>query len=195
MKMVESGAVNTLVPSNWRGDIISTKVLRSSAVIKKGQFEKGVYVHEHHPLLQRGGDEIDFRKYMGVSVKNWKLDWEQLSMLTDNRIDIGHLPAIYGMLANGRADFTFLEFTPSKNMESVHAKGVRLLPVKGVKIQLNDSRHFVVSKQFESSKGYLTLLDKGLIELVKRNEIEAIYQSAGVLLSETKDWKVLNQPW
>lgn len=71
--------------------------------------------------------------------------------------------------------------------------GLTLLPIPEVKVALNDSRHFVVSRGYPQSDEFFTALKNGVVKLRKEDAIVAIYRQAGVIGNpKTKNWRLLN---
>lgn len=190
--MVASGDIDILLTAIWKADIDNKSVLQSKNVVLKNEFEKGIYVYEHHPLLNVASENINLDEYTGITIQSWQYDWKILGELTNNRTNIGHIPALYKMLKRRRADFTLLEFSSLSEMASFDHSGIKLLPVKGVKVLLNDVRRFIVSKKFKHAEHYIHILDKGIQKMHSEGTIKTLYKKAGFFNENTTNWRLLN---
>ncbi|WP_159084244.1 hypothetical protein [Saccharobesus litoralis] len=132
VRMVEQGTVDTHSASIWYSDINQSQLYASEEVLRTGEFEKGIYVHESHPLLILPPDKINLSHYTALSVKAWRHDWAVSQSIAQSVADTGHMPAIFEMLAAKRADFTLLEFSNHTSMDRVQ-NDIRLKILTGLK--------------------------------------------------------------
>lgn len=189
--MVELGKLDTLTTSIWSSDINQERLHSSAAVVRKGEFQKGIYVLDSHPLLSTPIDEIDFSKYIAVTSKNWLYDWQILNELTPNVQALGYLPSLVPIIKSGRADFIINAF-PSDLSFDYTRQGTTLKAIKGLKVIIPDSRHFIATTKSQRALEYIKALNKGLTKLRQQGLIEKTYQASGFFNKKTKDWKVLN---
>lgn len=189
--MVEAGTIDTLTTSIWLSDIDSRTLYTSDEVVKRGQFEKGIYFLEDHPILSLPLSEVDLTQYIAVTKKDWQYDWEIINNLTPKVHDLRHLPSIVLIIKSKRADFMLNSFPSSVTLDYTRQE-VTLKPVRGIKVVIHDSRHFIVSKRSEKGEAYFKILNSGLKKLRTQGAITEIYKASGFINQEAQDWKIIN---
>ncbi|MGJ8692265.1 MAG: hypothetical protein ACSHW0_07270 [Thalassotalea sp.] len=190
--MIKEAKVHTAATSIWSQDIHpDDPVYNTIDVIRKGEFEKGIYVRPEHPLLTLQPQNVDLTTYTGITFKNWVHDWQLILQLSDNKVYDGYLPTLFKMLKNKRADYTLIEF-PSNQHLAVRQQGIDLYPVMGVKVAIPDSRKLVIAKNAKDSAEIFSILNQGLKTMRANNEIYRVYADAGFFNQQTKNWRVIN---
>lgn len=193
LRMVEQGVAHFAAESIWSKDLSGDiDVFKSDAVIRLGEFEKGVYTLKNHPLQGMKPDDITLTLFKGATVKGWHYDWNIISSLTEKLVSAIHIVSVFKMMNIGRADFTLLEF-PSTPTLMFELEGVQLYPLLGVKVTIPDQRHFIVSKRFNNSRQLLDALNRGLRILRERGEVRAMYEASGFISPRAKPWTVINK--
>ena len=134
----------------------------------------------------------DLKKLTAVSTPKWRTDWSTLQSLSLKKLVEEHEWLSQARMVNlGWIDFLLMPFnsTPDKSfmMEKIH-----LVPVKNVAIQLNDSRHFVISAKHLYGKRALKAINLGLSILRKDKRIIRAYTQAGFFIN-TEKIKILNR--
>ena len=190
--MLKLGYVHTLATSVWTNDAVSHNqhFYATIDVLQLGEFEKGIYVHEKHELLNKNAASIELSKYTGISLKSWLHDWKVINSLTPTIIE-AYLPSLFKMMASHRADFTLMEF-PSQSDLSIQQDNIILKPLEGIKVIIPDSRKLVVSKQSANAEQIFTILNNGLQKMRNNGEIYPLYVESGFINHKTKKWTVLN---
>jgi hypothetical protein len=94
------------------------------------------------------------------------------------------------MVANGRADYFIGEF-PGADDLSQYVDGAKFVPVPGLKLVLQGSRHVAVSKWFPHSKQVFDAIQIGLKDMHFRGLIKQGYRAVGFYNPKVEDWKVL----
>lgn len=193
LKMLEQGNLDALTSSLWPFQYESNDVLVSSPSIRKGEFEKGIYVSsKNQSLLQLPTDKIDLKTLTGLTISDWKHDVAVMQSLTQNVVLIEYNPAVFKLLEAKRADFVLLEFAATSTFQICQGEYC-IYPLQGIKVAIYDTRHFVASNTSKQGARYFNLLNSGLKKLRKQGRIREIYEEMGFLNPKVKNWKVINQ--
>lgn len=169
-------------------------VYMSSAVIPRGAFIKGIYTTEKNGIVLNARSLNHLRLLRAVSSTAWKVDWATLQKLGFINVRNVHRESLMFRLVNeGEADFALLEFPHGEDL-GLELDGIRLVPVPGVKLGLDDSRHFMVSRKHPDGAAVFRALEQGLTVLRKQGRIKAFYTDAGFYNPVVADWRLLNPP-
>lgn len=189
IKQVHSGKAVMAGNSIWQGLLEDKDLLYvSEPIIENGEFEAGLYTVANNKKILAAKDINDIRKFTAVSSNAWIVDWQTLNALKVNSlINTVKWTSMVGMVEKGRADFLLAPFHPSADLSFV-AEGVRLVAVPGLKIGLQGSRHFAVSKRNPDGKRIIEGLNKGIIELKKKGLIEKAYSDSGFFNQQVEEW-------
>lgn len=174
----QAGTTDVCAESVWEEDSDFEHTLLSGPVIKRGDFKKGIFTIPGHPLQQTSAAKIDLRDYTGITLRNWHLDWELIQRLTTKVMNAGPQYTLYRMMAAGRADFTIMELS-SSNLEGFTYDGITIVPVEGVYVVFDTSRHFLISAKSPHARTLLTAIDKGLAKLHAADKVMPSYEAAG----------------
>lgn len=194
LQMLGTGSALLSGTTVWREDL---NLHRDSywitePVISRGMFEVGVYVPPESPLL--GLQELPLNQLSAVSSRNWPVDWRTLNNMGLKKVEDGEKwYSMVKMVMAGRADFLLAPFQPSDDM-SLNVKGLTLLPVPGVKVRLEGSRHFVVSKDHPLGAQVFAELEVGRKKLIARGDIQRAYKESGTFHQAVEGWTLLNTP-
>ncbi|WP_320175811.1 hypothetical protein [Maridesulfovibrio sp.] len=169
------------------------KIYVSDPVIEDGEFEKGIFcLPGNHKVLNVRTIE-DLKKagkpLIGI---HWSNECQTLNDMGINEIEKGPTKdCLFRMLKAGRADWIPLGFHNSKDL-SVTRHGITLVPVKGIKFSLTESRHFIVSKQHPEGEKVFNALQIGIKKMRQDGLIKKMLTQGGFYCKATKDWKILN---
>jgi hypothetical protein len=94
------------------------------------------------------------------------------------------------MVAAGRADFVLAPFSSAPDL-SLHAEGLTLLPLPGVKVGLSGSRHFVLAAQHPAFAAFGRRLDEGIQRLHADGRLRQAYQDSGFFSPAVRQWRRL----
>ncbi|NHW17285.1 hypothetical protein, partial [Escherichia coli] len=75
----------------------------------------------------------------------WLVDWRNLKRLGIQAQHVTNWELMPKMVAAGRADFLLAPFQATPDL-SLQVGNVRLLPIPGVKIGMQGTRHYLISK-------------------------------------------------
>ncbi|NDV27282.1 hypothetical protein [Desulfovibrio sp. JC010] len=169
------------------------KIYISDPVLEDGQFEKGIFClpGNHKVLNSRSLDDLKKAGKPLVGI-HWSNESDTLAGLGIKEMEKGPtMDCIFRMINAGRADWVPLGFHNSKDL-SVQRDGITLVPVKGIKIALTESRHFIVSKGHPDGKRIFEALQKGIKIMRENGLITQLLTQGGFHCRATKDWKIIN---
>lgn len=164
--------------------------LISSAIIEKGEYKVGLYTHPEHPGLANPSN------LSGLSATTHRLWTTDISTLNELKIDSIHFSNNYElmlkMVYSGRADLILSSFKNSKNMDLIF-RNIRLTPIKGVQVALNDSRHWLFLNRYDTTsiKAHAAL-EAGIEEFRQQGRIRRAFTQSGLFNPQTADWPILN---
>lgn len=184
------GTVSIMVDLPWGDFAAHEDLYRSDAVLRVGDFVKGVYTRPDHARLLKVQTLEELREYKAVSSETWVYDWAALQRMEVEAISVSRYELMGRMVERGRADFLVGEF-PGAGDLSQYINGVRFIPVPGIKIALPGSRHVAVSKRAPHAKEIFDALQVGLKILREKGLIKKGYQAVGFLNPFIEDWKPL----
>lgn len=192
IQMVKNGEVVLFAHDLPVGDFEET-VFMTIPIIPPRRFEKGIYTIPAHTELLNIKTLEELRNFTAVSSRSWVADWEILeNMQLKKLFDTVKYQNMLDMVANERVDFAVLDFPNNEDLNQTLSDGKILTPVPGVKIVLNVSRHFMVSRKHPDGQLVFEALQKGLKILEERGEIERALTECGFYHEKVKDWKILN---
>ncbi|SDL32857.1 hypothetical protein SAMN05660337_2660 [Maridesulfovibrio ferrireducens] len=168
-----------------------SSVYKTSPVVRKGKFQKGLYVKKNSPLLKNATSLELLKKHVPLVGNTWITDIGVLkkagfkTIQTAPRYDL-----LFKMMNKNRADFALLEFPRTNNL-IIQSKNGDLYPIPNTKMIFPYSRHFMVSKKNPQGKQVYEALEKGLKILRKNGTIERALRQSGVINDKVKDWTVI----
>lgn len=188
--LVESGLVDLAAESVWLDRIDLSKVHASEAILDHGEFEKRLYTVAGHEMHTLNPDELDIRAYLGLILRTWEHDWYTLTQLSHDVSTALDLDAMFRMISKGRADFTLLE-SHRHGRDYFKRDGVTLLPVDGVYVVLDGTRHLVMSRASPHGRWLQGMLNPGIKQLKASGRTTEIYAQSGFLSSSKQGLKKL----
>lgn len=192
-KMLENGELLLSFDTYWLSDAnkLSDKVYISSPIVKRGQYMAGIYTSPHNAKVFAITELGDLKQLTAVSTPKWHTDWSTLSALPlKELIREDEWLSQARMVHMQWVDFMLMPFYPSPDGSFV-LEQIKLQLVPGLAVLLDDSRHFVISKQHPQGKQAYIALNKGLALLEQQGRIEQLYSQAGFFIDQKK-YKVLN---
>ncbi|MBU2705109.1 hypothetical protein KCM76_03900 [Zooshikella marina] len=187
---VKSGRAIISAETVWDQEI-TEEFHVSKLIIPSNKFVKGVYVRSGDNRLNNVRNIDDLRKFRGVMVKNWIIDWYTMENMNLTMFPVNSIESLYYMIETERADYTLLEFNQAAH-QARRVKHIQLQIVPGIKIRLEGERFFVVSKKAKYHDLVFSFLQQGLDVLQKNGEIHRAYQESGFFNPVMKDWILLN---
>ena len=179
--------------SFWLNDAnhISKDVYVSNSVIRKGEYNAGIYTSPNNKKVLDIKNLNDLKSFTAVSTPNWKTDWQTLSALPLKRlIREDDWINMASMVSAQQVDLFLMPFHSSDD-GSFHLRDIHLKPVKNIAIELHDSRHFIISKKHPLGYKAYRAINIGLQQLRKQKTITRAYKEAGFFIDKSQ-FKVLN---
>lgn len=189
-ELISSGALV------WYSDVLNLPDLFhiTQPVIDEGEFVVGLYTSPENQKALAAKTLEDLRQLRAVSSIQWYAD-----VATLKNLDIHHLYFttdwihMVRMVSAGRADFTLAPFQPSAGMKIV-LDDMELIPIEGIKVAINGTRHWPVSRRHPRGQEYYEALQKGITLMKERGIIQQAYEESGFFHPEVDDWRLLNPP-
>jgi hypothetical protein len=189
-EMIYEGLADIAGTTQWDfyKEKFSANCLFSSTVIPDGFFEKGLYTTKEKSESIRIGSNKDISKYTFALNKNWVVDWKTLSDLHPKTIyDTPTRETMFSMVFHGRADITLQGFSANPDL-SIEENGMRLYPIKGAKVVLNGTRHFMINK---NNRELYEAIERGLKIMKNDASLMTILKQSGFYNASTESWKIL----
>ncbi|MFC3121371.1 hypothetical protein [Agaribacter flavus] len=195
LRDTNDGRYHTIAESIWSASLDNYHALHvTQDVVRFGEFEKGVYTSDQHPLQQaKHNTDIDLKQYTSVTFRHWEHDYNILRQISGQVLTTIKFDSLLKMLHAQRADFSIIEFPIEDSLQFTFA-GVTTLPIQGIKVKMYDSRVFVISKKTQNSDTIFNALNRGLSIMRKEKRIAPHYIRQGLINHRVKDWKVINSP-
>ena len=197
LREVELGRATLPSQTVWQVDVDEDSVFVSDAIIQDGEFVKGFYTRIdkrkviEQKLLENNNKQITalqtLRGYRVISSESWVVDWATIQKMKFDALSTNTLGSMCKMIDRGRAELLLGEFKNTANL-NWRCEGVSLVPVRGIKIGLIGSRHFVVSKNYPNSEKIYQALQKGVQQLRRNGEIQDAFVQSGFYNKAVKDW-------
>ena len=185
-----NGTVHMTSETLWQRDIDKSAFYISDEIIRSGEFEQGFYVHPDNEKILQIKSPLALKEFKAVGQKNWVLDWDILTSLELKFLySTSRLNNKYNMVGHGRVDFMLWTFSKEPDMSQT-VDGIRLIPIPGIKVGMNDSRHFVISKKAEGSKQVYAALQEGIKLLRAQGTITKGFKESGFFHPKATDWIV-----
>jgi len=192
-KMLQLGRLLISFDSYWLQDAqaLGDDVYISQPVIRKGEYIAGIYTSPENKNVLSIKELVDLEKLTAVSTPKWRTDWQTLQSLPLKKlVKEDEWLSMARMVDLQWIDFLLMPFNSTKDQSFIMEK-ITLVPVKNIGIQLNDSRHFVISIKHPKGAEAIKAINIGLRILRERNAISSAYKQAGFFLDESKI-KILN---
>ncbi|MFL5332931.1 MAG: hypothetical protein ACJ8H8_07065 [Geminicoccaceae bacterium] len=168
-------------------------LLRSSPVIRAGEWQVGLYTTENRSDVLAVTTLEQVRGLTAAAPRSWVEDWRALSSIgLKELIDVQNNDGIFPMIQAGRADFTLFTFStePDFGWRPTYSPR-RILPIRGFKVALPGSRHFAIARTTVDAQGLLRQLDVGLTRLRDQGAIDKVFERSGVFERRVADWQLV----
>ncbi|WP_286235217.1 hypothetical protein [Thalassotalea sediminis] len=193
-KMIQQGKLLISFDSYWLSDALALQenVYISKPVIKRGEYVAGIYTSPKNKAVLSIRTLEDLKRFTATSTPKWRTDWKTLQDLPIKELIREDEWLSQARLVNIQwVDFMLMAFhsTPDK---SFTLENIYLVPVEGVGVMLDDSRHFVISKNHPLGAHALKAMNKGLAILRKQKLIAKAYLQAGFFVDKN-NLKIINK--
>ncbi len=196
IRNVLDGKTLTVSGTIWYQDLEAQqdKVHITPPLVLDGQFSVGFYTSSDNIKAQASKSLAQLTQLKVVTSRQWKPDLITLEsmgfnkiMYTPNWINMAR------MINAKRVDLTLSPFAMNPEQEIV-VDGIRLVPIKGVRVAIRGSRHWPVSKSHPLGDAFYQALSKGISQLRADGTIERAYRECGFFHPELANWQLLNPP-
>ncbi|AZQ85637.1 hypothetical protein EKO29_17550 [Colwellia sp. Arc7-635] len=183
----KSGDVHISAETLWEDDIDEEFFYKTSAIIKNGEFEKGIYTLAENTHVLKVGSLEELQALRAVMLRVWKVDWKTLQAMKIKTFSAPNKINMFKMIKAKRIDFTILEFSHAEDMSNQLA-GIRLVPVPNIKVGLQGTRYFVVSKKSLNAEALYNALNRGITKLRETGMITRALTESGFINQRVKFW-------
>ncbi|MGA1931413.1 hypothetical protein ACH5BF_01635 [Arcobacter sp. YIC-464] len=179
--------------SLWLYDLEKLKdfVYISDPLIRNNEFEAGFYTIESNKKALNAKSLEDIQQLIAISNKYWVPDWKTLERIKPKKL-IHEIKWKYmtRMVSIKRGDFLLAPFQVTNDL-SFKTEDIKFIPINGLKVGLEGSRHFAIAKNYPNSKEIFKALNRGIKILRKSGIIEKAYKQSGFFNEKVKDWRKL----
>jgi hypothetical protein len=188
---VIEGKADLTAETIWDDEIAphADSLLSTAPVLQKGEFVKGVYVLPTNERLLKVTTIDGLKDATAAVVSTWALDVKTLSAMPIKGVQKFATPELaYQAIKKEQADFMLDEFSSQPDLR-VERAFVRLVPIPGIKVAINGSRSWIVSKQSPDAAAIFKALSEGLASLRKNGVMQQAYTQSGFFNPKVADWK------
>ena len=185
-KMLQNGDLLISFDSYWLEDAkaLVDKIFISDELIRKGEYIAGIYTNPNNQKVLAIKTLSDLTELSAVSTSKWKTDWKTLSDLPLKELtDESEWLSMARLVNLQWVDFLLMPFHSTED-QSYTMGEITLIPVKGIGIELYDSRHFVISKQHPKGNEAIKAINIGLKKLRAQGAITKAYTQAGFFIDK-----------
>ncbi|MCG7533656.1 hypothetical protein [Pseudoalteromonas sp. OOF1S-7] len=193
LKLLESGLLLMSFDTIWlsQAQTIADDVYISEPIINKGAYFAGIYTSRSNKVTLRDKISTDLSNISIVSSRAWLVDWITLKALKPKQLHHeDDWITMAKLVSNGWVDAMLVSFNNTRPFY-YEGQGYRIEAIEGIKVALQDSRHFVVSRHHPLSKEAYTALQLGLAKLKTQNFIHQAYRQCGFITPLVDDWLTL----
>ncbi|KZN62370.1 hypothetical protein [Pseudoalteromonas luteoviolacea] len=189
--LLKSGLLLVSVDTMWLSQVqpIAHSVRISSPIIRKGEYYAGLYAAPDS--TQQLAEKIrgDLSQVTVVSNENWLVDWQTLQQLKPKTIfNESEWIIMAKLVSHGWVDIMLVPFNNHPHFR-YSGEDYVIEAIKGIKVALQDSRHFVVSKKHPRSQQTFRELELGIKQLRNSKFIEKSYRNCGFLTNLVDKWR------
>lgn len=195
IRLIEQGKAALTATPIWSQDVQNTNAYWiSDPLVRQGEYAVGVYTRPDNTHVMQATHLEDYAALSAVSNRNWKVDWQTLEAMHVARLyHINTMELMVKMIGARRGDFMLAPFSSREDL-AIMESGVHLVPVPGVKVILNDSRHWIVSKEHPQGEQAYQALQAGLRQLREQRRVHQAYEQSGFFNPSVVDWQPINLP-
>lgn len=192
-KLYSRGEALVSFDSVWRNAArkYEQDVYISDPVIERGHYVAGLWTSPKNGKALAVRTLADLQQLTAVSSKSYEADWRTLQglKLKDIRDEYAWI-SMATLVSKGWVDVMLAPF-PRQQPFIIKQEHITLVAVDGVKVLLDDSRHFVVSKHHPLGAVTFAALQRGMARLKEQGVLNRAYAECGFYNSAVKDWSLL----
>lgn len=189
---ISSGKVLMHSDSYWKKDLSKREqsLYISDASIEHGQYVVGLYTSPNNQRVLKT-QLNDISTLSAVSRRAWSADWKALERLNLKELrEARHWRLMASMVMEQDIDFLLVPFQGTPNQVMGRGK-FRLIPIPNIKLALNDSRHFAISKKHTDGEKIHNALNIGIRAIKKDGTWLRAYRESGVLDPRVDHWQLI----
>ncbi|NOU51005.1 hypothetical protein HG263_10720 [Pseudoalteromonas sp. JBTF-M23] len=167
------------------------KLYISDPIIRKGEYVTGIYTSPNNINDLKRKISNDLSNVSIVSSRAWYTDWQTLKALKPKSLeDEADWIVMAKMVSRGWIDGMLVSFNNQSPFQySGHDYFIEAVP--DIKIPLQDSRHFAVSRSHPLAEQTFKALQIGIKKLRSQGFIKRAYQQCGFFNEMVKDWRAI----
>lgn len=184
IEQLRAGKIAALATTVWKSDLIPyvKEINISNAIIANGQSVVGVFTTEQKLQTIDCHHLDDLRQLRFVSNRDWSADWKAIQELgVEHCADVKTWRQMVYMVSSGECDALLAPFNQHPDAE-IELDNCRLIPIPGIKIRLNDSRHFAASKDPHAAIIVSNVFPQ-LKDMVENGQIEKALRECGFYIT------------
>lgn len=193
IKLIDAGLLLVGFDTIWHEEakLVANNVYISDPIVRHGEYFAGVFTASKNVEFMSTKIQTDLSQVSIVSSQYWHADWKTINALSPKHlVDESDWIVMAKMVSRGWVDVMLVPFTNSQPFEySGHGYSIAAIP--NIKVALQDSRHFVVSKKHPLGLVTYNALQVGIKQLRTSGFIEDAYRQCGFLNSNVDSWKTL----
>ncbi|KID58647.1 hypothetical protein JF50_01895 [Pseudoalteromonas luteoviolacea] len=189
--LLQSGMSIISVDTLWlsQAQALNDSVFISAPIIRKGEYYAGVYTAEERSETLGQMIQQDFSQVTVISNKAWTVDWSTIMQLKPKQLyNESDWTIMARLVSNKWVDIMLIPFNNQTPFRYT-GKGYKVKAIQGIKVALQDSRHFVVSKKYQHSQAIFDALELGIKQLRNTKFIEESYRKCGFLNVLVDKWR------
>lgn len=189
---INSGKMLMHSDSYWLQDLVPQEhaLYISEATIEHSQYVVGLYTSPNNKRALNTKLE-DISSLTAVSRRAWSADWQALEHLNLKELrEARHWRLMASMVMEQDIDFLLVPFQGTKNQVMGRGK-FRLIPIPNIKLALNDSRHFAISKRHSEGETVSLALNAGIKAMKASGTWLRAYRESGVLDPKVDHWQLI----
>lgn len=204
IRLIKDGSFALWANTAWYNEVqpLEADVFISKPVIERGEYIVGLYVHPSNAKALAARSLADIQKLEAISNKSWSADWETLSSLGISKVYSSvNWHGYARFLASGHADFTLSPFQSGPGAKLLYKRYgsdgdirdvITLVPIPEVQVYLDDSRHWIVSREHPQGEVLFNALEKGLLELTDAGVRKHALMQSGFIPEVVASREILN---
>ncbi|BBN81325.1 hypothetical protein PA25_13100 [Pseudoalteromonas sp. A25] len=167
----------------------TNKLYISDPIIRKGEYVAGIYTSANNIKTLNNKIGEDLSSVSIVSSSAWHTDWQTLKALKPKSLeDESDWIVMAKMVSRGWVDAMLVSFN-NKSPFQYTGDGYHIQAFEGVKVPLQDSRHFAVSRSHPLAEETFKALQIGIKQLREQGFIERAYRQCGFFNDTVKEWR------
>lgn len=191
IRLVESGFLLINFDTVWLSELEHKKsdVFISSPMIRKGEYYAGVYTSEKNYERVKNNIKHDLSKVSFITSDAWYADVVTLKKLKAKSIEYeAKWVALANLVTRGWVDAMLVSFN---NSQPFYYEGdnYKIRAINGLKVPIQDSRHFIISKKHPLGKQAFIALNKGLAIMRDKGLITKAYTECGFFNDTVENWR------